>query len=247
MELKCLGDTRFPISEASLTKLWVKIGWQPICISSILKLILDIGWSLIGLIWSKASAFLQQWSRHHLEVCDLDKDNWENFVAICRTAARRSEINMVSSSFVTSLISSEIIIVYVQEHIDKVMEEEEEEATSHNPADLGTRPLRRRKAFVDPCTLRIRVSPASKYDWCNGTDPTAKVPHTQPYPVSHSERLELETQIAELLAKGWVTDSHIQCAAQGMLLTTLTASGLQMYVNYRGLNAITTRDQYPLP
>lgn len=71
---------------------------------------------------------------------------------------------MVSSSFVTSLISSEIIIVYVQEHIDKVMEEEEEEATSHNPADLGTRPLRRRKAFVDPCTLRIRVSPASKYD-----------------------------------------------------------------------------------
>jgi hypothetical protein len=45
---------------------------------------------------------------------------------------------LVYASFVAKCKSSEIIIVNIQERIDKIMEEEEEEATPHKPADLKT-------------------------------------------------------------------------------------------------------------
>jgi hypothetical protein len=90
------------------------------------------------------------------------------------------------------------------------------------------------------------VSPASKHNFCIDTDPTAKSHHDQPYWMSDSKRLEFETQIAKLLANGSVTDSHSRFATPVIILKALDGSGLQMCVDYRGLNAITTRDRYPL-
>ena len=65
--------------------------------------------------------------------------------------------------------------------------------------------------------------------------------------MSDSECLEFETQIAQLLANGWVTDSHSRFAAPVIFVKNPDGSGLRMCVDYRGVSAITTRDWYRLP
>jgi len=164
----------------------------------------------------------------------------------CKTVASRSGINLVSASFVAKWKSSEFFIVNIRERIDKIMEEEEE-APPHMPADLETWQLRVRKVFADLFEPPRGVAPASKHVFRIETDPTAKLPHRQPYRMSDSERLESETQIAKLLANGWVTDSHCRFTAPVIFVKKPDGSGLRMCVDYRGLNAITTRDRYPLP
>jgi len=165
--------------------------------------------------------------------------------AHCKRVARRSAINLVSTFFVTKCKSSEMLIVNIRERIDKIMEEEEE-ATPHTPADLETWRLCVRKAFADIFEPPTGVPPASKHDFCIATNPTAKPPHRQPYPMSDWERLEFETQIAKLLANGWVTDIHSRFTAPVIFVKIPDGSGLRMCVDYRGLNAITTSDRYQL-
>jgi len=142
--------------------------------------------------------------------------------------------------------SSEIFIVNIRERIDKIMEEEKE-ATPHKPADLETWRLHVWKAFADLFKLPTGVTPASEHDFHIDTDRTAKPPPRQPYPLSDSEHLAFKTQIAKLPANGWVTDSHSRFAAPVFSVENPHVSQLRMCVDYRGLNAITTRDQYPLP
>jgi len=166
--------------------------------------------------------------------------------AHCKTVARRSAINLVSTSFVAKCKSSEIFIVNIQERIDKIMEEEEE-ATAHKPADLETWRLCVRKAFPDLFEPPTGLPPASKHHFRIDTDPTAEPPHRKPHRMSDSERLEFETHIAKLLANGRVTDSQSPFAAPVIFVKKPDGSGLRMCVDYRGLNAITTRDRYPLP
>ena len=78
------------------------------------------------------------------------------------------------------------------------------------------------------------------------TDPTAKIPHWQPYQMTQSEREEFEVQIKKLLANGWVTDSHSRYVAPIIFVKKPDAT-LWMYVDYHRLNKITAKDQYPLP
>jgi len=153
---------------------------------------------------------------------------------------------MVSASYVIKFKSSGISIVNIRELIDKIMEEEGE-ATSHKPADVKTWTLHVSKAFADLFNPPTGVPPESKHDLRMDTDPTAKPPHRQPYRMSDSEHFEFETRIAKLLANGWVTDSHSRFAAPVIFVYKLDGSALRMCVDSRGLNAVTTRDRYPLP
>ena len=166
--------------------------------------------------------------------------------AHCKTAARRSAVNMLSTSFLAKCKSSEIVIVNIREHINMIMEEEEQ-ATPHKPADLETCRLRVRKAFADLFKPPTGVPPASKPHFRIDTNSTAKLPHSQLYRMSDSERVEIEIQIAKSLANGWVTDSHSRFTAPVILVKKQDGSGLCMWVDHRGLNAITTTDRYPPP
>ena len=65
--------------------------------------------------------------------------------------------------------------------------------------------------------------------------------------MSDRELLGFKTQIAKLLANGSVADSHSQFAAPVIFAKSLDGSGLQMCVDYRVLDEITTRDRLPLP
>lgn len=152
---------------------------------------------------------------------------------------------MVYASNDTKCKSSTIIVVNIWELMYKRVQKEEE-ATSHKPAEIETWWLHVRKAFADLIEPPTGIPPAWRNDNPIDTDLTVTPPHCQSYCMSDLECLEFKTQIAKLQATGCVTDSPCRFAAPDMMVNKPDGSGLQMSVNYRGLNATTTRDWYPL-
>ena len=90
------------------------------------------------------------------------------------------------------------------------------------------------------------VPPPGEDDFHILTDPTAKVPHRQPYQMTPVEHEEFEVQIKNLLANGWITNSHSRYAAP-VIFVKKPNGMLRMCVDYRGLNKISVKDRYPLP
>jgi len=166
--------------------------------------------------------------------------------AHCRTVAHRSAIKVVSASFVAKCKSSKSFIVNMWERIGKILEEEEE-GTPHKPADLETWQLQIKKAFPDFIELPTGVPPPLKRDFCIDTDPAAKLPYLHRNWMSDSECLESEGHIAKSLANGRVTGRHSRSLAPVIVVNKLDGCGLQMCVDCCGLNAITRREQHPLP
>ncbi|WVZ76109.1 hypothetical protein U9M48_024111 [Paspalum notatum var. saurae] len=77
------------------------------------------------------------------------------------------------------------------------------------------------------------------------------VPRTAPiykktYRISGVELLEVKKQIDELLEKGFIRKSTSPWASP-VLLTEKKDGTLRMCVDYRGLNAVTVKNKYPLP
>ena len=80
-----------------------------------------------------------------------------------------------------------------------------------------------------------------EHDFYIHTDPTARVPHCQPFLMIQSERVKFEVQIRKLLANKWVTNSHSHYTAPSIFVKKPDAT-LQMCVDYCGLNKITAKD-----
>jgi len=113
-------------------------------------------------------------------------------------------------------------------------------------ADLGMWRFQIRRDFDVPFQPPRGVPPPGEHDFRIHTNPTAKIAHRQPYRMTQSERKEFEVQIKKLLANGWVTDSHSR-HAEPIIFVKKPDATLRMCVDYRGLNAITAKDRYPLP
>ena len=74
----------------------------------------------------------------------------------------------------------------------------------------------------------------------------AKPPHKVMYRLSPKERLEVETQIADLIKRGWVVPSTSPYGAP-VLFVQKKDGTLRMCIDYRALNKLTVKNRYPLP
>jgi len=75
-----------------------------------------------------------------------------------------------------------------------------------------------------------------------GVAPPAKAP----YRMNHEELRELKVQLEELLAKGYIKPSKSPYGAP-VLFVHKKDGILRMCVDYRALNKVTVKNQYPLP
>ncbi|KAL1953147.1 hypothetical protein VTO42DRAFT_3547 [Malbranchea cinnamomea] len=82
--------------------------------------------------------------------------------------------------------------------------------------------------------------------WIELTEDKAKVPWGPLYQSSRKELLVLRKELNSLLDKGFIRVSNSPAAAP-VLFVKKPGGGLRFCVDYRGLNAITKKDRYPLP
>jgi len=121
-----------------------------------------------------------------------------------KSVARTASINLISADEARQAMSKSskdrIFVLDIRER--KIGEEFGEEESVL--ADLGKWRVQIRQEFDDLFQPPKGVPPPGEHDFRIHTDPTAKVPHRQPYRMTQSERAEFEVQIRKLLANGWV-------------------------------------------
>jgi hypothetical protein len=76
--------------------------------------------------------------------------------------------------------------------------------------------------------------------------PRAKLPFKRPYGMSQEELAAVKEYIDENLAKGFIRLSTAEISSP-VLLVKKPGRGLRFCVDYRGLNAITIKNRYPIP
>lgn len=81
---------------------------------------------------------------------------------------------------------------------------------------------------------------------CIRVAPDATPPNTPPFRLSLSERREVESQVKDLLSKGFIEPSGSSYGAP-VLFVPKPDGSWRMCIDYRALNKITTRNKYPLP
>jgi hypothetical protein len=174
--------------------------------------------------------------------------------AHCAEVGAAAGIHLISAREVATVLrrshrsrtgSGDILfVINVREKMDRMVAE----CDNPKPADLETWRVRVRKPFADLFEPPKGIPPPASdgSDFRIITDPTARVPHRQPYRMTAAEREEFERQIAKLLANGWVADSNSRHTAPIIFVKKADGS-LRMCVDYRALNKITSKDRYPLP
>lgn len=68
----------------------------------------------------------------------------------------------------------------------------------------------------------------------------------RPYRYNPAQKTEIENQIKEMLEKGWIQVSTSSFSSPALLVRKKT-SDWRLCVDYRQLNALTTKNKYPLP
>ena len=69
--------------------------------------------------------------------------------------------------------------------------------------------------------------------------------YKRPYLISKDKLLVIKKYINEHLDKGFIY-FNISLAATPIFFTKKLGGGIQFYINYRGLNTITIKNQYPV-
>uniref|UniRef100_A0A3Q2EG98 Gypsy retrotransposon integrase-like protein 1 n=1 Tax=Cyprinodon variegatus TaxID=28743 RepID=A0A3Q2EG98_CYPVA len=95
-------------------------------------------------------------------------------------------------------------------------------------------------------TLACSLPPHRPYDCGIDLLPGAPLPTSRLYNISRAERQALEKYIKESLAAGLIRPSSSPLGA-GFFFVSKKDGSLRPCIDYRGLNAITVKNKYPLP
>jgi hypothetical protein len=90
------------------------------------------------------------------------------------------------------------------------------------------------------------LPPSRPYDHKIELKEDAKLPISRLYPMSRDELLVLKKYLEEHLKKGFIRASSSPISAP-VLFVKKPGGGLRLCVDYRALNALSTKNQYPLP
>ena len=101
-------------------------------------------------------------------------------------------------------------------------------------------------ADIFPDELPNGLPPQRHVDHSIPLEPNAKTPAQKLYRLSSHELNELKKQLNELIDKGWIQPSKSPYGAP-VLFVAKKEGSLRMVVDYRALNSITIKDNYPLP
>ena len=99
---------------------------------------------------------------------------------------------------------------------------------------------------IFPSALPPGLPPSRPTDHAIDLVPDAVPPRHRIYRVALSERAELEKQISDYLAAGHIERAQSPYGA-GVLFAEKKDGTKRLCVDYRGLNAITKKDRYPMP
>jgi hypothetical protein len=91
-----------------------------------------------------------------------------------------------------------------------------------------------------------KLAPHRDIDMAIELQPRKEPPYGPIYPLSPQELAALKEYLEENLEKGFIRESKSPASAP-ILFTPKKDGGLQLCVDYRGLNAITIKNWYPLP
>ena len=183
-------------------------------------------------------------------------------------------VNMVSSSRSTSAVSESFLILVTNADLQAMCNNVQKDASTRTQSDdsaegsptQGSLPpdactsvptdfpaliqpmsaLLEEYSDVFPETVPSGLPPERSVAHAIPTLPDAKPPVNKMYRLSWAERQELERQIKELLAKGWIQPSTSPYGAP-VLFVRKKYGGFRMCVDYRALNKQTVRNNYPLP
>ena len=91
-----------------------------------------------------------------------------------------------------------------------------------------------------------KLAPHRDIDLAIDLQPGKEPPYGPIYPLSPRELAALKEFLEENLAKGFIRESKSPAGAP-ILFASKKDSSLRLYIDYRGLNSITIKNQYPLP
>jgi hypothetical protein len=102
--------------------------------------------------------------------------------------------------------------------------------------------------FIDICSQKgaDTLPPHRPDDHAINIEQGKMPPYKRPYPMSKDELLVVKKYIDEHLDKGFIRPSMSPAAAP-ILLAKKPGGGIRFCVDYRGLNAITIKNRYPVP
>src|SRR5438045_409803 len=91
-----------------------------------------------------------------------------------------------------------------------------------------------------------RLAPHRTMDHAINLKPSTELPYMRIYNMSPAELKALDDYIKDALVKGWIHESQSP-AGTPILFVLKKSSELCLCVDYHGLNAITIKNQYPVP
>ena len=91
-----------------------------------------------------------------------------------------------------------------------------------------------------------KLAPHRDIDLAIEIQPDKQPPYGPIYPLSQTELAALREYLEENLAKGFIRESKSPAGAP-ILFAPKKDGGLRLCVDYRGLNAVTVKNRYPLP